>query len=567
MTTFGIDFGTTNSVVAILDKGTPEVIRIDEPPMEWEDFGYDHVLPSVFGYGEEREPLFGWKAKSAKTLTKIEAVKRLFATEHQVTIGDEPFLVDEVATMIFAHIKRMAALQSGLDLNEAVVTIPANSRGLARQRTKICAGMAGINVLALINEPTAAALAALRRHREDQTVMVVDWGGGTLDVTILEAVDGIFMEQTSRGKQRCGGLDFDARIMKRLAESDPGSDAWSGSQRQRLRLEVEKAKIYLSSVEETNIRLPGGRVYRLSRDVFNKITKDIIDQVGYLIVNCLQDMVKMKGEVDSLVLVGGTCKIPAVRQQIKQIVGLEPITGLDPLTAIAEGATIAAGIMQGELPDYGFFVSTEHALGTVSITEAMTLKFSPIIPRGHKLPAERSESFSPITDEQDSLRFCLIEGDPDKPLHDEENVILYDDTISILNPGPRDEVSFAVTYKYDLDGIVSFDVVDERDNSVLKAGEIALGIQRDRRQMVGIANRVEETLREGVVKRPVGVSKLDPELTTAIANVRTMVAPFVDDIEAIKIKNLCEQIESSGGADQSLVDQLMEINQKYNYLF
>ena len=565
MTAFGIDFGTTNSVVAILKDDTAEVIRIDEPPMEWEDFGYDHVLPSVFGYGEERVPLFGWEAKSAKS--KIEAVKRLFATEHQVTIGDETFLVDEIATMLFAHIKRMAALQSGLDLKEAVVTIPANSRGLARQRTKICAGMGGINVLALINEPTAAALAALRRHREDQTVMVVDWGGGTLDVTILEAVDGIFMEQTSRGKQRSGGLDFDARIMRHLAESTPGSNEWSGSQRQRLRLEVEKAKIYLSSKEETNIRLPNGNVYRLSRGLFNNITQDIVDPVGDLIENCIQDIKKMKGEVDSLVLVGGTCKIPSVQQKIKQTVGLEPIAGLDPLTAIAEGATIAAGIMQGELPDYGFFVSTEHTLGTVSMTEASTLQFSPIIPRGHKLPAERTENFYPSTDEQDSLRFILIEGDPEKSLNDEENVILYEDIIRIPNPGPKDEISFAVTYKYDLDGIVSFDVIEERDNLVLVSGEIALGIQRDRRQMVGIANRVEETLKKGVVQKTKVAFDLDPKLTTALLNARTKIAPFVDDTEALEIRDLCRQIELSEGTNQVLVAQLMEINQKYNYLF
>ncbi|HIG17081.1 MAG TPA: Hsp70 family protein, partial [Candidatus Handelsmanbacteria bacterium] len=235
MAAFGIDFGTTNSAVAVFSDGEVEVLRIDSPPVEWEQFGYDRVFPSVFGYGENREPLFGWAAKLAETETKIEAVKRLFATEDHVTVGDEQFLVDEIATMLFAQIKRNVAAESGHDLDRAVVTIPANSRGRARQRTKLCAGMGGIEALALMNEPTAAAMAATRRNREDQSVMVIDWGGGTLDVTVLDAIEGTFMEQTSSGIQRCGGLDFDSSIMKWLAESTPGSEGWSGIERSLLR--------------------------------------------------------------------------------------------------------------------------------------------------------------------------------------------------------------------------------------------------------------------------------------------------------------------------------------------
>ena len=474
MVAFGIDFGTTNSAVAVLQDENAETITIDSPPAEWRRFGYHRVLPSVLGYNTARELLFGWAAKEATNEAKVEAVKRLFATENHVTVNGESFLVDEVATMLFAHMKRMVAQQSSLDLDQAVVTIPANSRGRARQRTKVCAGMGGINVLALINEPTAAALAATRRSREDHSVMVVDWGGGTLDVTVLEVVDGVFMEQSSSGKQRCGGMDFDARIMRYLAETTPGSSKWRRSERDELRLEVEKAKIILSERREVNVPLPGGTVRRLTRTEFNHQTADIVDQVQVLMETCLQDVMNMKGTVDTLVLVGGTCKIPAVQTRIKDVIDLPPISGIDPLTAIAEGAAIASGIMQGHLPDYGLFVSTEHALGTVSLTGAGTLQFSPIIPRGHKLPAERAEVFRPVVDDQESIKFTVIEGEPERPLHDDANVILAEQEILIPNPGPMDEVSFAVTYRYDLDGIVNFDVLDERDQSVLHAGEIAL---------------------------------------------------------------------------------------------
>ena len=415
MTAFGIDFGTTNSAVAALSDGEVEVIRIDSPPIEWEQFGYDRVFPTVFGYGDNREPLFGWAAKQAETDAKVEAVKRLFASEDQVTIGDEQFLVDEVATMLFSQIKRNAAAESGHEIRKAVVTIPANSRGRARQRTKICAGMAGIEVLALMNEPTAAAMAATRRNREDQSVMVVDWGGGTLDVTILEAVDGTFMEQTSSGIQRSGGVDFDSTIMKWLAESTPGSEAWTAMQRAMLRLDVEKAKVLLSSADEANVPLPGGDVRRLSRTEFEQIAQPIIEQVRIPIERCLRDIAALRGTVDTLVLAGGTCKIPAVRSLVEQITGLAPLSGLDPLTAIAEGAAVASAIMQGELSDYGFFVSTEHTLGTVVLTGAQTLEFSPIIQRGHKLPAANTEVFIPSFDDQESVNFQVIEGDHGLP--------------------------------------------------------------------------------------------------------------------------------------------------------
>ena len=567
MMAFGIDFGTTNSAVAVMVDGEVEVIRVDSPPVEWEQFGYDRVFPTVFGYGENREPLFGWAAKQAKTDTKIEAVKRLFASEDHVTIGDEQFLVDEVATMLFAQLKKNAATESGHEISKAVVTIPANSRGRARQRTKVCAGMAGIDVLALINEPTAAAMAATRLNKEDQSVMVIDWGGGTLDVTILEAIDGTFMEQTSAGIQRLGGVDFDSMIMKWLAESTPGSESWTAMQRSMLRLDVEKAKVLLSSSDEANVPLPTGDVRRLSRAEFEQIARPLIEQARRPIERCMRDMAALRGTVDTLVLAGGTCKIPAVRELAEQITGLAPTSGLDPLTAIAEGAAIASAIMQGDLPDYGFFVATEHTLGTTVLTGAGTLEFSPIILRGHKLPAANTEIYNPVMDDQEHLDMQVIEGDHEKPLHHEDNVVLAKWLIDIPNPGPMDEISFGVTYRYDLDGIVNIDVVDNRDQSLLLEGEITLGVQADRRQMVEIAKRVESSLEDGVVQASTVVSELSPAVATALLNARNKVAPFVDDDEATEIRELCEQIESSGGSDQGSIDKLEAINRKYNYLF
>jgi len=244
------------------------------------------------------------------------------------------------------------------------------------------------------------------------------------------------------------------------------------------------------------------------------------------------------------------------------------MSGLDPLTAIAEGAALVSAIMQGELPDSGFFPATEHTLGTVVLNPAtQTLGFSPIIPRGRKLPASGTETYVPVVDDQEYLEFSVIEGDHEKPLSDDGNVILAESNLEIPNPGPMDEITFSFTYRYDLDGIVLFDVVDLRDQSSLHSGEIALGVQRDRQQMVDIAKRVETTLNEGEVQESEVVSDLDPEVAALVLDTRTKVAPFVEDDEAVEIREICQQIESSGGSDQSLVDRLQAIKQKYNYLF
>ncbi len=568
MTAYGIDFGTTNSALAVINNGEIEIARIDNPPVEWDRLGYDKVFPSVFGFGDNREALFGWDAKLSNTDTKLEAVKRLFATEDSVQIGDEQFLVDEIATMLFSQIKRSAASESGLDVSQAVVTVPANSRGKARQRTKLCAGMGGINVLALINEPTAAAMAATRRNREDQSVMVVDWGGGTLDVTVLEAIDGIFMEQTSNGIQSLGGVDFDSTIMKWLAESTAGSETWTSIQRTMLRIEVEKAKVLLSNEEEVNIPLPDGSVRRLTRAEFEQITEPLLDRSRIPIERCLRDIEAISGDIDTLVLAGGTCNIPSVRKLAQDLIGIPPESGINPMTAIAEGAAVAAAIMQGELSDYEFFVSTEHSLGTLAVNPVGELEFSEIISRNHKLPAEGTESFSPSYDNQEAINFRVIEGDPEKPINHVDNVILAEWSVEIPNPGPMNEVAFTVAYKYDLDGIVQAEVTDMRDGSSLFSGEIALGVQKDKRKLVEIAKRVEETIEEGVVEeREDHESELDGEISTLVLNARNKVCPFVDDEEGTEIRTLCKRIEESSGEDTEAVQELKEITQRYNYLF
>ena len=224
MTALGIDFGTTNSVVAVQNSTGVEVLAIDQAPVGWAPYGFDNVFPSVMARDENSRICFGWEAK-LKSSGRFDAVKRMFATQLDFAVDDagDALAVEEVATMLFAELRSRTIL-NGVAAEQAVITVPANSKGRARHRTKLCAGMAGLEVLALINEPTAAAMSYAQRHPESRQLLVFDWGGGTLDVTVLQSHDGVFIEQASSGLPRSGGLDFDSRLEKIVRDSIPGLD-------------------------------------------------------------------------------------------------------------------------------------------------------------------------------------------------------------------------------------------------------------------------------------------------------------------------------------------------------
>jgi molecular chaperone DnaK (HSP70) len=339
-----------------------------------------------------------------------------------------------------------------------VVTVPANSRGLARYRTRLCARLAGIEAVVLINEPAAAAMAFGLHAGDDQTVLVVDWGGGTLDVTVLEQADGVFLEHASKGVQRLGGLDFDALVIEHLAGEVPGSYGWTDADRVALRLEVERAKIPLSTVDEVTLALPGGDRRLLTRAEFEDWVAPLVQRAYDPVQRCLTDLGLSPSGVDHLVLVGGTCMMPAVRDFVSAIVGREPAAGVDPLSAVAQGAAVAAAILAGEHPA-DFFPATEHALGTVCLDAESKPVFSTIIPRNHKLPARGVAAFTPVRDYERSVEVRVVEGDPDVPLDHEDNLVLGTWTVP-LEFRTADEASFEITYEYDVDGILHVHVID-----------------------------------------------------------------------------------------------------------
>lgn len=566
MTCIGIDFGTTNSVVSVHTPSGLETLPIDEPPADWAELGFDKVLPTVFGVGPAREPVFGWAAKKM-TQDKVEAVKRLFRDEETVTIGGQSFLVEEIATLLFAHMKRKAQ-QSGIDPKKCVVTVPANSRGLARYRTKLTAAMAGMEVLALVNEPTAAAMAHSAYASDDQRLLVVDWGGGTLDVTILQATEGIFIEQASKGIQQLGGLDFDARFAATLREGLPESQRWSSAENAEFRLAVERAKVLLSSQEFTNLPLPGGGYRRVERREFEQSVRSLVERVRQPVQQCLRDIAATPSEIDAVILVGGTCNIPLVRDAVADIMAQEPAVGVNPMTAVAEGAALAAAIMTGDLEDNDFFVGIEHALGTFVHDQMQRKFFSTIIPRNHKLPARARNNYLPLYDDAEELLVSVVEGDPELPVDHEDNVVLREVTVPLPEGATAESKRIEITYEYDLDGILHVTVTHEGTGRLLTEDEVSFGVGADKKSLVDMARRVGQTIESDTVHQhrvPGGVDAASADL---LQRARTKVLPFLDGDEARGIRDLIARVETTTGAEQTRATrELDDALVAYSYLF
>jgi molecular chaperone DnaK len=556
-TSFGIDFGTTNSVLASVSPSGVEVISLDDRlPGEWVNTGFDKVLPSVIGFDQDSNPIFGWEAKQQFS-SKLDAVKRLFATEDTVDIGGKSVKVEEAAAMFFRHIQNQAAAAGIVDrVDRAVVTIPANSRGKSRFRTKISAGLAGIEVVALINEPTAAAMAHARSIGENQRILVFDWGGGTLDVTVLQATDGTFIEQSSKGVQRLGGLDIDSAFLSFVMNKVSGADRWADYERNTFKLNLELAKIQLSAVDSTHVPLPGGDFLEVTRGQFEESIGPLIERTREPVDVCLRES---PGRIDHLVMVGGSSKMPVIQRFIGNIVGTEPSQNVDPMTAIAEGAAIAAGVLAGDVDDVDFFVGTEHALGTIvnNPDSPPEGEFSTLIRRNTKLPARAEDVYTPANDMQERLDVNVIEGDPSLPISHEDNVVLKNWTIDLLEPRPAQEATFSIIYEYDVDGILHVVLRDLKTATVMMDEELTFGAGQDKRALPLMRQRVDDLMSGGSSTRaeePAAPqpqsSGLSREASQSIEKARVKIMPFVSDGDRKRLETLIESLEAGDAMNE-----------------
>lgn len=467
----GIDFGTSNSVVANFRYGQAEVIPNREG-LRW--------TPSVVTVRRDGTLAFGQEAKeNFEEDRSIRSIKRILGTPDRVPLVGQNLRTEQVATMLFSMLKRDAEEALKEPISKVVVTIPANSKGLARHATKLCAGAAGMQVLTLINEPTAAAISYGLNVNQDQTVLVYDFGGGTLDVTVLRIHHGIFEELTSKGIGKLGGDDIDAalaQVLNRRFQEKTGYDLLNSPYRTQFLLAVEKAKIDLSSnptavarkaelVPEKHLSLEE----EVDRATFEKTIQPLIEKSGTAIDEALSLRNMKPRDIDRILLVGGTSKIPLIRKFVSdKLGGKEPesFDRVDPMTCVAQGAAIVSAILQGApgLDNNAYSVKLEHSLCANPINERRQVYLDPIIKRGVDIPCSYTKTYHPVADPAERVMISVFEGDVyDDPNH-ADNVKLAEVPWEFTPPRPQRDAALEVAFEYGDDGILTVQIHDIHAN-------------------------------------------------------------------------------------------------------
>jgi molecular chaperone DnaK len=467
MAYIGIDFGTSNSVVANFQYGQAEVLPNHEG-QKW--------TPSVVTLRRDGTLAFGQEAKeNFDDQRSIRSIKRILGTPERVPLVGQNLRTEQIAVMLFSLLKKDAERHLNEEFLKAVVTIPANSKGLARHATKLCAGAAGLQVLTLINEPTAAAICYGLNTQEEQTVLVYDFGGGTLDVTVLRIHHGIFEEISSKGVGKLGGDDIDVLLGKVLAErfqQKTGFDILNSPHKQQFMLAVEKAKIDLS-VEETTVARKAELVPERHLSLEEEIDRQTLEhEIMPLVLKsgtAIDEAMKLRGlrpkDIDRVLLVGGTSKIPLIKRYVtEKMAGKEPepFDKVDPMTCVAQGAAIVSAILQGApgLDNYAYSVKLEHSLCANPINERRQIYLDPIIRRGSDIPCSFTKTYYPVADPAERVVISVYEGDMYDDPESPENVKLAEIPWEFPSPRPQREGALEVSYEYGDDGILTVQIHD-----------------------------------------------------------------------------------------------------------
>lgn len=456
----GIDLGTTNSVVAVMEGGEPTVIANAEGA---------RITPSVVGFSKTGERLVGQLAKRQAVSNPdrtVISIKRHMGTDYKVAIDDKKYSPQEISAMILQKLKADAEAYLGESVSKAVITVPAYFSDSQRQATKDAGTVAGLEVLRIINEPTAAALAYGMDKGNDHTILVFDLGGGTFDVSILELGDGVFEVKATNGNNKLGGDDFDERVMNwMIAEfkKEHGIDLSADRMAvQRLKEAAEKAKIELSGVLTTNINLPfitadqtGPKHMdlNLTRAKFEELIADLVEATMAPTRQALSDSGLSAQEIDKVILVGGSSRIPAVQEAIKKFLGKEPHRGINPDECVALGAAIQAGVLVGEVKDVLLLDVTPLSLGI----ETMGGVCTKIIERNTTIPTSKSQTFSTAADNQPSVDIHVLQGEREMA---SGNKTLGRFELSGIPPAPRGVPRIEVTFDIDANGIVHVSAKD-----------------------------------------------------------------------------------------------------------
>jgi len=507
----GIDLGTTNSCVAVMEGGEAVVIPNAEG---------NRTTPSVVAFSKDGERLVGDVAKRQAITNPdrtIISIKREMGTDHKVKIDDSAYTPQEISAMILRKLKADAEAFLGDTVTQAVITVPAYFSDSQRQATKDAGKIAGLEVLRIVNEPTAAALAYGLDKAGEHTILVYDLGGGTFDVSILELGDGVFEVKATSGHNHLGGDDFDQKIIDYLAKTfqkDTGIDLRNDKMAlQRLKDAAEKAKKELSSTVSTAISLPfisadatGPKhlEVNLTRAKFEDMTADLVESTLGPTRQALKDAGLTVGQIDKVILVGGSTRIPAVQEAIRKLIGKDPSKGVNPDEVVAVGAGIQAGVLTGEVKDVVLLDVTPLSLGI----ETLGSVFTRLIDRNTTIPTSKSQIFSTAADSQTSVEIHVLQGEREMA---RDNKTLGRFTLSDIPPAPRGVPQIEVKFDIDANGIVNVSAKDlgtsksqrititassglskDEINRMMKEAELNAEEDKKRREQVEIRNQADQ---------------------------------------------------------------------------
>ena len=559
--TIGIDLGTTNSVVAVMEGGKPTVIANAEGM---------RTTPSIVGFSKTGERLVGQLAKRQAILNPdktIASIKRYMGEDYKKNIDGKDYTPQEISAMILRKLADDASNYLGEKVTSAVITVPAYFNDAQRQATKDAGKIAGLDVLRIVNEPTAAALAYGMEKEKAEKVLVFDLGGGTFDVSILEIGDGVHEVLSTSGDTKLGGDDFDKKIIDWICEEfkkQEGMDLTNDKQAmQRIKEAAEKAKCELSSVVETSISLPyitadaNGPKHlelSLSRAKFEELSYDLLERCKKPVEQALSDAGLSKSEINEVVLVGGSTRIPAVQQLVKEYTGKEPNQSVNPDEVVAVGAAVQAGVLAGEVKDIVLLDVTPLTLGIETLGGVMT----PLVPRNTTIPVSKSQVFSTAENNQTAVDINILQGE--RPMSS-DNKSLGMFRLEGIAPAMRGVPQIEVTFDIDANGIVN---VSAKDKATGKEQKITITnssnlSESDIDKMVkeAEANAAED-------KKKKEEAEIKNNANSLIASSERIVKDFEGKISEEDVKKLNEQKETLQKAldENKSADELKKLSEE-----
>lgn len=559
--TIGIDLGTTNSVVAVMEGGKPTVIANAEG---------SRTTPSIVGFSKTGERLVGQLAKRQAILNPdktIASIKRHMGDDYKVNIDGKDYTPQEISAMILRKLADDASSYLGEKVTSAVITVPAYFNDAQRQATKDAGKIAGLDVLRIVNEPTAAALAYGLEKDKPEKVLVFDLGGGTFDVSILEIGDGVHEVLSTSGDTHLGGDDFDQKVMDWICEEfkkQEGIDLRNDKQAmQRVKEAAEKAKCELSSVMETNINLPfitadaNGPKHldlNLTRAKFEDLSRDLLNRCKTPVETALKDAGISKNEIDEVVLVGGSSRIPAVQQLVKEYTGKEPNQSVNPDEVVAVGAAVQAGVLAGEVKDIVLLDVTPLTLGIETLGGVMT----PLVPRNTTIPVSKSQVFSTAENNQTAVDIQVLQGE--RPMA-KDNKSLGMFRLDGIPPAMRGLPQIEVTFDIDANGIVNVSAKDKATNKEQKI-TITNGSNLSEEDIDKMVKEAEANAAEDKKKKE--EAEIKNNATSLIGSAERIVKDFEGKIDSADKAKLDEQKEALQKAldENKSTDELKKMSEE-----